>query len=234
MKDITTQVRELLLAQGADLVGFGDLSDISESDFPCGISIGIKLSGCIVKEIENGPTAGYHKAYHEINAKLNALASCAEEMLVSSGYKALANTTKNVIVLPENRTQLPHKTVAVRSALGWIGKSNLLITPQYGGAVRLTSVLTDAPLETAGEPMRSLCGDCEICRQLCPAQAILGNHWQPESDRDDMFRMKDCEATANRLSDKNFGVPDAGICGVCFANCPFTQRYLRCPDVSGG
>lgn len=229
MKDITIQVRELLLAQGADLVGFGNLSEVKEAGFPCGISIGIKLPKHIVGEIENGPTADYHKAYHDINARLNALASTAADYLMAAGYKALANTTENVIKLSENRTQLPHKTVAVRSALGWIGKSNLLITPQYGGAVRLSSVLTDAPLETASQPVTSLCGDCEVCRLRCPAQAILGNHWHSESDRDDMFRMKDCESTANRLSDENFGVPEATICGICFATCPFTQRYLNNP-----
>ena len=227
MKSITTQIRELLLAQGADLVGFGDLSEVKEAGFPCGISIGIKLPKPIAGEIEDGPTADYYKAYHDINARLNDLASTAADYLMAAGYKALANTTENVVKLPENRTQLPHKTVAVRSALGWIGKSNLLITPQYGGAIRLTSVLTDAPLETASRQVAPLCGDCEICRLVCPAQAILGNHWCPESDRDDMFRMKACEETANRLSDENFGVPDATICGICFANCPFTKRYLN-------
>ena len=44
------------------------------------------------------------------------------------------------------RTVMPHKTVAVHAGLGWIGKSALFVTEKYGSAVRLTSVLTDAPL----------------------------------------------------------------------------------------
>lgn len=227
MKDITEQVRRRLLDAGADLVGMADLSAVKEAGFPRGISVAVKLPEQVVGEIRSGPTAEYHKAYKDINARLNALVSEGAEFLTSLGYNALANTTENVVRLPENRTQLPHKTVAVLSALGWIGKSNLLVTPRYGSAVRLSSILTDAPLETAGAPLASLCGECQICRQVCPGKAILGNHWSAGTDRDDMFRMRVCEATANRLSGENFGDPEAEICGICLANCPFTLRYLN-------
>jgi epoxyqueuosine reductase QueG len=227
MKNISTQISELLQEAGADLSGFADLSGIPEAELPRGISVAVKLPRHIVREIQNGPTAAYHEAYHDINRKLDALVTEAAEVLIAEGYKAQALTRSRVVSLPENRTRLPPKTVAVRSALGWIGKNNLLITPQFGGAVRISSVLTDAPLKTADHLLRSMCGYCDICRQACPAGAIYGNHWLPESDRDDMFRMSDCEDMANRLSGENFGVPDAGICGICFARCPYTQRYLN-------
>lgn len=227
MKNFTTQIRDLLLERGADLVGFCDVSDIGEAGFPFGISIGVRVPEHIVREIGDGPTAAYHRAYHDINTQLDALVCEGAEWLTAAGFAAHGITRENVITMPGNRTRLPHKTLAVRSALGWIGKNNLLITPQYGGAIRLSSLLTDAPLTPAGDLMESLCGACEICRLACPARAIYGNHWHPESDRDDLFQMERCEATADRLCEERFGVPDAGICGICFAQCPFTLRYVN-------
>ena len=115
---------------------------------------------------------------------------------------------------PENRTKLPHKTVAVRAGLGWIGKSNVLLTPEYGGAVRLSSLLTDAPVEPCSHRMESLCGACQICTLACPAGAIKGAAWAIGMDRDLMFDMRACEATAMRLSLENFGDGET-ICGIC-------------------
>ena len=48
-----------------------------------------------------------------------------------------------------SQTALPHKTIATRAGIGWIGKSALLVTAKYGSAIRLSSILTDTPIETA-------------------------------------------------------------------------------------
>jgi epoxyqueuosine reductase len=232
MNDLTVQIRDFLLENGADLVGFADLCDVPGAQAAYGISIGIKLPRHIVEGIYEGPTGAYYETYKATNAKLNAIVSKGAEFLLDKGYQAQAQTTDRVVTEAENRTKLPHKTVAIRAGLGWIGTSNLLITPQYGGAVRLSTLLTDAPLTTAAQRMASLCGDCQICRTVCPAEAIKGNVWNPGTDRDDMFDMRSCEATANRLSEQNFGEKKATICGRCFALCPFTQSYLSAEENS--
>ena len=71
--------------------------------------------------------------------------------LLENGYQSYANTTKAVKQDDNWCTPLPHKTVATRTGLGWIGKNCLLVTKEYGSAVRLSSLLTDAPLP-AGTP----------------------------------------------------------------------------------
>jgi len=227
MYDITTLTRDFLLDKGADLVGFADLSKLKGIGYSHGISVGIKLPKKIVDEIHDGPTAAYYQAYTSTNERLNALVLDGTAFLHSKNFKAQAQTTDAVVTQAENRTKLPHKTVAICAGLGWIGKNNLLITPQYGGAVRLSTILTDAPLKPTSHIFNSLCGDCRICVDACPAQAIKGNVWELGMDRDEMFDMKACEAMANQLSSENFGNPSADICGICFARCPFTQRYLN-------
>ena len=63
---------------------------------------------------------------------------------------------------------LPHKTVALLGGLGWIGKNNLLITPEYGAAQCLGTVLTDAPLKTVlHEPLSPKCGNSIPCLNIC-------------------------------------------------------------------
>ena len=66
---------------------------------------------------------------------------------------------------------LSHKHVAVLAGLGWLGRNNLLVNPQFGAQLRLVTLLTDLPLD-ADQPLREDCGDCVACIESCPAKAI--------------------------------------------------------------
>jgi epoxyqueuosine reductase QueG len=123
------------------------------------------------------------------------------------------------------RTALPHKTVATRAGLGWIGKNALLITRTFGSAVRLTSVLTDAPF-IADEPIdQSRCGNCRVCVDICPGGAPQGKNWVCGRDRDDFFSARDCFNAMEDLTGRA-GLETRSICGICIASCPWTQKYL--------
>lgn len=134
---------------------------------------------------------------------------------------------QQVVQIDENtrRTELPHKTVATRAGIGWIGKSALLVTEEYGSAIRLTSILTNATLEV-GRPVNiSRCGDCQICKNACPAGAISGVAWEVNKDRDEFYNAFDCRRTARERSGK-VGI-DESLCGLCILECPWTQQYLK-------
>jgi ribosomal protein S18 acetylase RimI-like enzyme len=119
---------------------------------------------------------------------------------------------------------LQHRTVATRAGLGWVGKSGLLITQEYGAAVRLVSVLTDAELETAQPTEASNCGDCRRCVESCPAQAPTGTDWKPGLAREQIYRAAACLRTARDFAART-GI-EATICGICINVCPWTQQYL--------
>ena len=145
-------------------------------------------------------------------------------------YKAIAQTREYVGSGENNdNTILPHKTVATRAGIGWIGKCALLVTDEYGSAIRLSSILTDAPLYTVLPINKSRCGDCMVCMDTCPGFAVLGKTWEVGLYRDEFFDSVKCRKTARDRAKQRFGV-NITICGKCIEVCPYTQRYLAFAD----
>ena len=65
------------------------------------------------------------------------------------------------------------KDAAVMAGLGCIGKSNLLITPQYGPRQRLRVMLIEPDLPSDGPADFDPCLTCPVpCRDACPQQAF--------------------------------------------------------------
>ncbi len=61
---------------------------------------------------------------------------------------------------------------AASAGMGFIGKNNLLITPEYGPRVRLAVIIAGAYSKSDARPLDSNCGDCSICIDKCPAKAV--------------------------------------------------------------
>ncbi len=103
---------------------------------------------------------------------------------------------------------LSYKNAAEAAGLGIIGWHGLLMTPEFGSRVRLTSVITNAPL--AGSPrlkIESPCIKCGgACIKICPAKAIA--------------KPKDGEAYhLNRFACSTYYTA-SGICAECLRVCP--------------
>ncbi len=216
----------LLSENGADLIGFAELSELSEPEEKYGISIAVKLPREIARSIMTGPTRAYFDQYHELNGVLDRAVTKGAEYLRSCGCHATAQTTDSVVEFGTYRTRMPHKTVAVRAGLGWIGKSALFVTEEYGSAVRLSSILTDAPV-IPGEPITvPKCGNCMICTNSCPGKAIRGTNWQPDLDRDSFFDPLACRKKAREIAEDAIH-EEITLCGKCIAVCPYTQKYAK-------
>ena len=96
----------------------------------------------------------------------------------------------------------PHKTAAVRAGLGWIGRSALFVSPQFGPRVRLCTVLTDCPLPGAKtESSVSRCKTCNRCVKACPARAISGVEYRPGMSRAELFDPEACSRHMMSVSD---------------------------------
>lgn len=213
-----------LRQEGAALMGVADLTGLVTGPWTTGVSVAVPVPPDIVKDLETSPTAAYHRAYHTLNEKLNHIVEAGAAFLVSRGYRARANTTHTVQQDKHWNTPLPHKTVATRAGLGWIGKNCLLVTPEYGGAIRLSSLVTDAPLPPDPAVTESKCGACQRCVEACPAQALTGALWQAGMPREALFQPDVCEKTQRARMKAATGI-DADLCGLCFAVCPYTKRY---------
>jgi epoxyqueuosine reductase QueG len=213
---------------GASLVGFADLTCLAADlrmGLPRAVSIAVALDPDVVAELTSGPTSNYHAEYDRVNARLAALSKQAAAAIESSGYSALTSAVTVRVIEGTGATPIPHKTVATRAGLGWIGDSALLITTEYGAAVRLASVLTDAPWVCGSAVQESRCGSCRACVEACPAGAITGEPWHPGIPRDRLVDVAACKRVASALAAKQ-GI-DVTICGICVLACPWTRRYLR-------
>jgi len=64
------------------------------------------------------------------------------------------------------------KAWAVRSGLGWIGKSTNLITTDLGSWVFLGEIILDVELDYDEQIIVDHCGSCTACIEACPTDAI--------------------------------------------------------------
>ncbi len=62
---------------------------------------------------------------------------------------------------------------AVRSGLGWVGKSGNLITRQSGSYFFIATLITDLDLPADPPFKTDHCGTCTRCMDACPTQAIV-------------------------------------------------------------
>lgn len=226
MQGIDNELKAFLYKEGASLVGFADLSCIPESKLPIGVAIAVKLPPDIVLGIHDGPTIAYYETYLELNEKLDRIVSKGAAFLKEQGYEALPQTTTTVYANEEHRTILPHKTVATRAGLGWIGKSALLVTEAFGPAVRLSSILTNAPLGCDKPMTVSRCGNCNACTIACPGQAISGKLWNIGMDRDEFFNPYVCREKARQIAKEKMD-KEITLCGKCIEVCPYASKYLN-------
>lgn len=223
----TEELGGLLREQGAGLVGFADMTGLSYDGLDHAVALAVPLPVSTIQGIEDGPTRDYFEQYHAVNGKLNQLAEAAAEYIQGKGFRAVAQTNTTVVEQAGYRTAVPHKTCATRAGLGWIGKSALLVTPEYGSAVRLSSVLTDGVFDRVRQPIDiSRCGACRNCTESCPGHAIKGTLWSTAVPREELVDVEACRKAARRLAAERVH-EEITLCGKCIQVCPYTQAYLR-------
>jgi epoxyqueuosine reductase len=227
---MTEEIYDLIINSGASLVGFAGLDILDpevRKNFKTGISIAVALDPHIIAGITEGPTREYHEEYVAANSRLDMLSNLASEYLCSRGNKTDRWGATDDRIYGHNITDLPHKTMATLSGLGWIGKCALLVTKEFGSAVRFTTVLTDMDLTIEDHSIKeSLCGDCSICVNVCPSHAPKGLNWTRGLFRDDFFDPDLCRTAARKLAMDRTGI-ELTYCGICIANCPHTLRYIE-------
>jgi len=193
-----------LLNNGADFACFVDTADLpgdAVAGYTCVVFFGKAISKEYIRALMSGETP---KTKEVINTerKMDKLAVKTAMLLEADGYKSQTKLKFG---------QLPHKTVALRAGLGFIGKNNLLVTEQYGCAVLFGKVLTTAPFITKSKPtMPPQCGACTVCVDVCAANTLLGKTWDISAKREDMMVRKNCT-----------------LCQKCMIWCPYTVEYAK-------
>ena len=199
------------------LVGFCELEEPLPSLplFRYAVSIALKLSDAVLSTIEQQPTPMYFQHYRTANAILDETAFQIARLIETKGYGAFpVAASQSLSGNKRYEGLIPHKTVAVLSGLGYVGKSGLFLSNEYGSKVRLASVLTDMPLMRQKPLAENRCGDCTLCRDACPAGAIYG---VMSSKTERNF---DAEKCSRYMKEHFQGIGRGSVCGVCIKVCP--------------
>lgn len=228
----TLEIKQKAIELGADLVGIADLRRVKGiptepkellEPYTHAVVIAVAISPGVFEQIKSEPTPLYVHHYQVVNSMLDSINFQLQREILREGYRALAIPASQTIDRVNWLGHISHKAIAKAAGLGWQGKSLLLITPQYGPRVRLTTLLTDAPLEP-DEVQSNRCGTCRKCQEACPAAAIKGISWEdhPQTREDALYFGRCVEKVTEDFAKR----PEIGkaICGVCISVCPWGKK----------
>lgn len=217
------QIGREMQSVGIDVFGTSDCSDVVSEKFadtPYAVTLGVRLSDAVVDKISGGPTKMYFAHYRAVNTMLDGAALRCVVMLQRGGYNALAVPASQTTNSAAMAGDFPHKTAASKAGLGFVGKSGLFITSEFGPRVRFVTVLTDMRMES--KPIvKSGCGECRECVSACPCGAIAGREWKQGMRRDDIV---DAALCARYMKDRYQKIGRGSVCGICVAVCPMSKR----------
>jgi len=234
-KNLNQQLRNIASNNGVDHLGIADLSQAYNAileqggsfiaSFPFSISIGISLLNSIVDLLpqrdERAVKVSYrHHVYDIVNLRLDLAASIISGHLQQSGFRAFPIPASKRVDDERICASFSHKLGAHLAGLGWIGKSCLFITPEFGPRVRWATILTDAPLEPTGEMQQEQCKDCRECIDICPTRAFTGKPFRADEPREARYDAKKCEKYFDSMEQKK----EIAVCGLCVFVCPYGRK----------
>lgn len=236
--DINNRLRALALSLGADYFGIADLAPAQDAirvqggervaRYPRSVVVGIRLQDSIVDLLPEKDKAGAilyrHTTYDVVNTALDQIALRVANTLQKEGYSAFPVPASKRTSDEKIAGPFSQKLGAHMAGLGWIGKSCLLVTPDHGPRVRWVNVLTDAPLEPTGSPLKPRCGECTECVDICPEHAFTGRIFSPDEPREARFDAAACDRYYKKLEHE---IGAAGVCGLCVWVCPHGKKAGR-------
>lgn len=235
-RQIIEIIKKHLIPTEKYIYGFADLTGLLSRKFEgynYGISLGRKLDDPIVDNISDGPTMEYFSHYRKVNEELALLSGRISADLNEINIETItisptvSTEELDTIYFKTLRTDISHKMVATRAGLGWIGKTDLLITKKFGPRLRLTSILLKDPVIPESKPIDiSRCGTCNLCVEICPVKAANGKMWDITVDREEFFDPWKCRNQCAEFGRTRLSM-DARVCGMCVAACPIGQVSTR-------
>jgi epoxyqueuosine reductase len=228
------ELREIAGNAGVNHYGIADLTVAHDAVcdqggdkiamYPLAVTIGMDLIHPIVDLLPMGLHSDLilyrQQVYDVINTRLDILVSQIASRIQQEGFAAFPVPASTRTDNEKLASFFSHKLAAHCAGLGWIGKSCLLITESAGPRVRWGSVLTNAPLNPTGSPMKERCGPCQKCVDACPVQAFTGESFREEDPRETRFDAGKCDQYFALLHEQG----KEAVCGLCLYSCPYGRR----------
>ena len=209
MKIDTGSIREAIIAEGIDLVGIADAGSLvlSYPPRPATDILPTARSVIVMAVAHNmgAVRAPYLKLWTrnkmETSRLLDRTAEKLARQLEGEGYVSLPVSADKPVEIykrdPGTGAKLRHprvaghlslKHAAVSCGLGEIGRSNLLLTEQFGPHQRLGAIITELELEPDPPRRPGLCDECGCCEQACPVGALVADSPHDGAGRQDAWR----------------------------------------------
>jgi epoxyqueuosine reductase len=184
-RERTQHVKTLALESGANVVGVVDVESLPEHAerisrlLPSTQSVMVTVSAHSLASIRSDANQiAQFDTIHTYNECARA-AHTAARFLESEGFPALAVPAFIPIDMDEPgkgmRGEICWRRAGVRAGLGSYGENGLLVTPEFGSAIRISGLVTTAQLVPDSPLEDDVCDHCMNCVNSCPVQALSGN-----------------------------------------------------------
>lgn len=202
MKPDAPMVKEMILSEGIDLVGIADARELMLAHPPRpATDLMPSAASVIVMAVAHSLGAVYAPDIRlwtrnkmQTSRLLDRTAEKVARWLEREGYLSLpisADKPAEIHKLdPVTGKKLPHtrtagslslKHAAASAGMGRIGRSNLLLTPEFGPHQRLCAIVTEASLEPDPPREFDLCAPgCRKCEAACPVGALDGGGYSAD------------------------------------------------------
>jgi epoxyqueuosine reductase len=193
------QIKDMVLAEGVDLVGIADAGTLmlSYPPRPARALLPGARSVVVMAVAHSLAAAGapdiklWTRNKMQTSRLLDQTAEKISRFLEARGYLSLPVSADKPVEIfkrdPETgrRFRFPRvsghlslKHAALTAGMGQMGRSNLLLTPEFGPHQRLGGLVTEAPLEPDARSELDLClPGCTRCEDACPVGALAGGRY---------------------------------------------------------
>jgi len=183
-RELSKKAKGVALENGADLVGIVKARDLQEHAesiariLPQANSIMVVVAthslGSIRSQVNQVAQLDTIYAYNEATRA----AQRASQFLESKGFFSVAVPAFIPIDMDDPkkgmRGEICWRRAGVRAGLGSYGENGLLITREFGAAIRLSGLVTSADLEPDRPLDEDVCDHCKRCVDACPVGALSG------------------------------------------------------------
>jgi len=209
--DETKKLKSIAGKLGVDLFGVADLKRlqglaVGMGGDPAGLTGKFRFAIVLGAQLNK---LGKKATGTDLDFFLEKAALQVSAYLEKKGDRALVIHPVDEIDPVERLGLLSLKVLAKEAGLGWQGRSLLVVSPEYGPVHRWIALLTNLELEP-GAPLENRCGDCSLCIDNCPKQALkfvsFADH---PRRREDVIDIQRCNGEDS--------------CRVCLEVCPWQK-----------
>ena len=179
----------------------------------------VPLNPGLVRSNRAKPTNDFLIEFNRANRLIHQIERSICDGLLTSGILALSLRD----FAQARKAIVPLKRLALKAGIGWMGKSTLIVTAEYGPAIRLGGVAIAQELVPDRETRESRCGTCLICSSSCPGGCIRGVEWNEALEPKDLLDIERCKETNGRLTEDALGI-EATMCSTCMSVCKYISR----------